>query len=205
MNSCDTPAQNLKLIFCGEWDGRLANDPSTSLLRGLQQTACRWTSLPDGQTCHAVSQWIEEQTGERGVSLWPLQFAAASRLTVSNTGKSTAITCRATSLLMKSTRPFRMFLKPAHKYALDAKLMAVPATINPLRRFRLDPDGFGLATLLDDILRIQCRTLNLSYTANEFCLLFPQFKSVQVRSVEEALNRRYGVTRFALQIHCRSG
>ena len=37
-------------------------------------------------------------------------------------------------------------------YRLDARMMAIPAAIDPNRRFRMDPDGFGLPTLLDDIL-----------------------------------------------------
>ena len=43
-------------------------------------------------------------------------------------------------------------LRPAQKYALQTKLMVVPASIDPIRKFRMDPDGFGLATLLDNIL-----------------------------------------------------
>ena len=37
-------------------------------------------------------------------------------------------------------------------YRFDPQLMAVPSAIDPRRKFRMDPDGFGLATLLDDIL-----------------------------------------------------
>jgi len=79
-------------------------------------------------------------------------------------------------------------LTPAHKYSLDAKLMAVPAAIDPLRRFRLDPDGFGLATLLDDILGFDPK-LFLQLRA-EFCEFFPQFKSVRIESVQ-AIHRSF--------------
>jgi hypothetical protein len=77
---------------------------------------------------------------------------------------------------------------PAHKYALDAKLMATPAATDLNRKFRLDPDGFGLPTLLQDILGydpglfIGLRT--------EFCRFFPQFKSVRLAS-EKAAKRQY--------------
>jgi len=80
-------------------------------------------------------------------------------------------------------------LKPAHKYAFDAKLMAVPAATELARKFRLDPDGFGLPTLLQDILGydpsefIKLRT--------EFCRFFPQFKNLRVES-ENAVRRHYG-------------
>ncbi len=79
-------------------------------------------------------------------------------------------------------------VKPAHKYAFDPSLMAVPAAIRTERTFGLDPDGFGLSTLLDDILDyapelfIRLRT--------EFCSFFPQFKSVRMLS-ENGLQREY--------------
>ena len=77
---------------------------------------------------------------------------------------------------------------PAHKYRLDAALMAVPAAIDSDRRFRLDPDGFGLATLLDDILG-HSPELFLKIRS-EFCDFFPQFRSVRVQS-ERAIARSY--------------
>jgi hypothetical protein len=67
-------------------------------------------------------------------------------------------------------------LKPAHRYALNARVMALPAGFDASRRFRMDPDGFGLATLLDDIVSLDPnRFLSIRH---EFCQLFPQFRSV---------------------------
>lgn len=52
----------------------------------------------------------------------------------------------------------------------------------------MDPDGFGLATLLDDILGHDAeRFLALR---REFCEYFPQFRSVRIESVP-ALHRQY--------------
>ncbi len=83
------------------------------------------------------------------------------------------------------------FLKPAHKYALDAKLMAVPAAMDLARQFRLDPDGFGLPTLLDDI---QSRDPEAFLSLRrEFCDQFPQFKSLRVES-QNALKRDFDAT-----------
>ncbi len=82
-------------------------------------------------------------------------------------------------------------LKPAHKYALDARLMAVPAAIDPQRKFFLDPDGFGLATLLDDILGFDPEVfLDIR---KDLCQFFPQFKSLRVET-ENALKRHYEAT-----------
>ena len=51
----------------------------------------------------------------------------------------------------------------------------------------MDPDGFGLATLLDDILGYDPeRFLALR---RDFCEFFPQFRSVRIESVQ-ALHRR---------------
>lgn len=79
-------------------------------------------------------------------------------------------------------------LKPAQKYSLDATLMGVPAAIDPARKFRLDPDGFGLATLLDDILGYNPeRFISLR---TDFCRFFPQFQNVRVET-ENAMRRNY--------------
>ena len=77
-------------------------------------------------------------------------------------------------------------IKPAHKYALDAKIMALPATIDSHRKFRLDQDGFGLATLLGDIVGYEPE-LFIQLRAR-FCEYFEQFKSVRTES-EDAQQR----------------
>ena len=66
--------------------------------------------------------------------------------------------------------------------------MAIPSAIEPARKFRMDPDGFGLATLLDDILGYDAtKFLDLR---RDFCEYFPQFQSVRIESVP-ALNRQF--------------
>jgi predicted ATPase len=79
-------------------------------------------------------------------------------------------------------------LGPASLYHFDPQLMAIPAAIDPRRKFRMDPDGFGLATLLDDILGYDAeRFLALRRDFREF---FPQFRSVRIESVD-ALRRDF--------------
>jgi predicted ATPase len=76
----------------------------------------------------------------------------------------------------------------ANLYRFDPKLMAIPAAIDPNRKFRMDPDGFGLATLLDDILGYDPEAfLELR---KDFCEFFPQFQSVRIESVP-ALHRLF--------------
>ena len=79
-------------------------------------------------------------------------------------------------------------VKPAHKYALNAKLMATPAATDLNRKFRLDSDGFGLSALLQEISNYDPRLFIELRT--KFCRFFPQFKSVRVES-EMALQRAY--------------
>ena len=55
----------------------------------------------------------------------------------------------------------------------------------------MDPDGFGLATLLDDILGYDPE-LFLALR-RDFCEFFPQFKSVRIET-QEALRRRFNIT-----------
>lgn len=79
-------------------------------------------------------------------------------------------------------------LGPASLYRLDPQVMAIPAAIDSLRKFRMDPDGFGLSTLLDDILGYDPeRFLALR---RDFCRFYPQFRSVRLESAG-ALQRHF--------------
>jgi predicted ATPase len=82
-------------------------------------------------------------------------------------------------------------LRLAHLYQLDPKVMAMPATIDSNRKFRMDPDGFGLASLLDDLLGYAPeRFIELR---KRFCDYFPQFQNVRLQ-VEDAVSRNYDET-----------
>jgi hypothetical protein len=74
----------------------------------------------------------------------------------------------------------------AQTYSFDPRTMALPAAIDPRRRFCLHRNGFGLATLLDDILG-HSRDL-YSRLESEFCKYFPQFTGVRL-AVEDAVQR----------------
>jgi predicted ATPase len=73
-------------------------------------------------------------------------------------------------------------------YRFDPKVMASPAAIDQSRKLRMDPDGFGLATLLDDILGHDPDVF-LSLR-REFCEHFPEFRSVHLET-ELGINRNY--------------
>ncbi len=69
-------------------------------------------------------------------------------------------------------------------YRLDARLMAIPAALDPSRRFRMEPDGFGLPMLLDDILgHAPERFISLK---DEFCKYFPEFRNIHLQTERAA-------------------
>jgi predicted ATPase len=78
----------------------------------------------------------------------------------------------------------------ASLYRFDPKLLSIPAVPNADRNFRMDPDGFGLSTLLDDILGYDPE-LFLAFRKT-FCEFFPQFKAVRVQTAT-AYSRQYGL------------
>ena len=82
-------------------------------------------------------------------------------------------------------------LRGAHLYRLDPRLMAIPSELSPERRFRLDPDGFGLPGLLDDILGHDIE--RFAKIRDDFCRFFPQFRSVRVET-EKGVRREFHET-----------
>ena len=86
-------------------------------------------------------------------------------------------------------------------YRLDARVMAIPAALEPSRRFRMERDGFGLPTLLDDILGYDPeRFIALK---NEFCGYFPEFRNIHLET-EQAATRTHQACR-ALSVRRRAG
>ena len=69
--------------------------------------------------------------------------------------------------------------------------MAIPAAIDESRKFRMDPDGFGLPTMLDDILGWDPE--RLIRLRSDFCEFFPEFRSVHIQT-ETAGQRIYSST-----------
>lgn len=82
-------------------------------------------------------------------------------------------------------------LQGAHLYRLDARIMALPSELSPKRKFRLDPDGFGLPGLLDDILGYDIELF--AKIRDQFCRFFPQFRGVRVET-EQATHREFQET-----------
>jgi energy-coupling factor transporter ATP-binding protein EcfA2 len=82
----------------------------------------------------------------------------------------------------------RGMLGPGSLYRLDPRILAVPAMPDASRKFRLDHDGFGLSTLLDDIIGYDPELfLRLR---KSFLGFFPMFKSVRIETAT-ACSREY--------------
>jgi len=79
-------------------------------------------------------------------------------------------------------------LQGAQMYQLSPRLMALPCGLNSTRKFRLDPDGFGLGSLLDDILGYDVSLF--SSIQKSFVDYFPQFSSVRIET-QKAVHRDY--------------
>jgi hypothetical protein len=88
----------------------------------------------------------------------------------------------------------RSILASAQYYQLDPRMMATPAAIDSTRKFRMDSDGFGLATLLDDLLGFAPE--KYIELRERFCEYFHQFKSVRVE-VQSATQRHYHDGQFS--------
>ena len=77
-------------------------------------------------------------------------------------------------------------VRPVQLCRLNAKIMAMPAALDPNRKFRLHHDGFGLATMLADIFNYDRQ--GRERIENDFCKYFPQFSGLSLEQ-ERALHK----------------
>lgn len=167
-----------RVELSGQWEAVHDREPRevpSALKYGFR------VSFPtEGSNCRLDAEWVHCDGRDEDVALVSTQ---STGLCAWKTGQAPAQFAPPDGLRVVSKR-----LKPPHHYALDARVMAVPAAMDPRRKFRLDPDGFGLPTLLLDLLAndpdnfIQLRT--------QFCGFFPQFRNVRVET-ESAVLRTY--------------
>lgn len=168
--------------FCGEWTADNGTTPHETANLAYRLSV-RFPQ--EGQACVADSEVIRLDA-EEARSPWR---GASSLLQTWKKNPTQSVSLSA-NLSERHLNVAAEIVKPAQKYSLDATLMGVPAAIDPARRFRLDPDGFGLATLLDDILGYAPeRFIGLRA---DFCRLFPQFQNVRIET-ENAMRRQYAL------------
>jgi energy-coupling factor transporter ATP-binding protein EcfA2 len=148
-----------------------------------------------------AKQWIEEPTdegGERAGESMPMPLrntVVTEPALLKNDGKDFE------AIEDQLELPRGMF-GPAFLYRFDPKVLSLPAMPDVNRKFRMDTDGFGLSTVLDDIvgydpeLFLQLRRLFLD--------LFPMFKAVRVQTAA-AYTRQYGAQGVHASIQAGQG
>ncbi len=80
--------------------------------------------------------------------------------------------------MIAACRTVHDLLAGVHYYRWNPRMLALPVAADSTRRYRMKPDGFGLALLLDDILGAD-REL-FSRLEQRFCSIFPEIRSIKL-------------------------
>jgi predicted ATPase len=134
---------------------------------------------------------VEFMSQDRSCLLYN-EWSSSGPITEVDRGVRTKVSARVNPGINSESKRKELFaiaelIGSAAMYRLDPRLMKMPAAFDEKRRYRMDPDGFGLSTLLDDILGDDPESfLRLSKT---FCGYFPQFKNIRLQT-EKAMSRQ---------------
>jgi predicted ATPase len=168
-----------ELVFAGEERPVIQFEVRLSAAEGEVHSPMTYhlgVEFGTGRSCMRMDEWYENSERNHIHSGNQLLTGVASRINVKPGTERDHLDLIAEQL------------ETASLYRFDPQMMAIPAAIDPRRKFRMDPDGFGLATLLDDILGYDAeRFLALR---RDFCEFFPQFRSVRIESVP-AIHREF--------------
>ena len=183
------PQYNLSEAFIGNWVGNELvgfNAPESVIelsahLQGMYESSSqefeygfqvRFDEQPL-RNCTIVSEWLLKDTKNL------FEIRNYNRTSVSN--RTVGFNHLTEKELRDRRQPFDLvaaMIGTAHYYRFDAKAMSLPSALDPNKRFRLDIDGFGLPTLLDDI---SGHDKDIFEQINkDFCNYFPEFKKIRV-------------------------
>lgn len=188
------PWQGGELVFSGSRDrtvflaGELSRGAEESLPKPLQyDLKVEFPSEGD------QSRLVRERLGGSAIPHEPV--ITSVRLLCTNTAEYVKQRLKLDDQRVSQLEMVSQLLSSAHMYRLDPKLMALPAAFSDQRKFRMDADGFGLPTLLDDILGYDAESFVALKRA--FCGYFPQYSNVRVET-EQAHQRKehQGVASF---------
>ncbi len=133
-------------------------------------------STSNDKSCRLWKEWVEQSEREELLVRYPDRTNVSMRRQLS-------------ANVLVPLETIARNVSPSALYHLDPKWMATPAAFDSSRVGRMDPDGFGLSTLLQDIGNYEPeRSIALR---EEFCGYFPQFRAVRLKtepSVLRALN-----------------
>ena len=142
---------------------------------------------PD-RACYRTDEFLTTDKREIRLPLYS-NFAGAGPFKVSPDVR-TAVAHRSDHMieLRHLVQPLAEMMWPAAYYRLEPRAMALPAIADLNRKFRMEVDGFGLSSLLEDIKDFDDE-LFLALR-RDFCTLFPQFKRVYLEK-DTAYSRTY--------------
>ena len=166
--------------FAGEWDASPDSDFDGNVPCFSYAVSILFPSR--GIDCEVSGEWL--RTGKRTISV----SAARNNMTAlyaTRQGKGLSESISSAHMDQLRKIPGEV-VKSAQKYSLHPKTMAMPAAIDPRRKFRLDQDGFGLATLIGDV--VDYKPELFIQLRDKFCEYFEQFSSVRLESTN-ALDR----------------
>ena len=190
---CASSEQPLAQVFPKPWEGRelvyngsqeasveLSGhwEPSENETKGSEERPFRYGFTVDfplnGMGCKTLDEWVEVgPTFQRQ----PLEGNSSSRTTLFRwrEGKVSRerVDPSGPELLVQ-------IIRSAQKYSFNPRQMAMPAAFDKGRRFRMDPDGFGLATMLDDLIGHDRKAFD--ELEERYCSFFPQFKTIRTRT-----------------------
>lgn len=133
----------------------------------------------EGRNCQLVDEWVEiDGRRDRLRSVIGPTFSALAAFRKGDVS--------ADSPHYGALKQLCKIIRPAQLYSFNPAKMGLPAALDESRKFRMDRDGFGLPTLLHDIMMHETR--RFEDLSKHFCELFRQFERIQLET-EPAIDR----------------
>jgi predicted ATPase len=170
--------QALDELFRGDWSGRelVWNNANSNIVYFTGQFDEQLkTSGGHSGFLVAFDFQREGHTFSSNIAISPSQCELDGQ-TINPTGPGSS-----TGIAEDTRKRFQTHARRVDVVRWQPNMMSKPAAITPFHRFRLDPDGFGLPKVLDEILGYDRR----HYEKLEaiFCEYFPQFSGVRLETV----------------------
>lgn len=179
---------SLSDAFHGIWSGRQLVLESALVPEVL--TGASWDDQSLGSCSYQFIAVFSENGRKCDVSSETFTSGGGQRIELPRVPDQTAACYRRATRTMTSHEAILQSicanLQNAHMYRLDPRMMALPSALDLNRRFTMDIDGFGLASLLDDIIGYDDESFRTIREA--FCRMFPQFQSIKLQT-EQAIRR----------------
>jgi energy-coupling factor transporter ATP-binding protein EcfA2 len=187
---CRSVDHNASNCFLGRWQGRElvnSNAPAACLEVGVQLTAgdneisycvvsefaevgqnVLWKSAIAHHNSSDFNMALNERVATGGIASWTLP-AFVQRSPHSLSKAATQPEWHVAKLIFEA-------IENCWYLRWSARNLALPTSLNPDRRFRIEGNGFGLPTLIDDLLNYDRE--NFSALEREFVQIFPHVRTI---------------------------